>query len=294
MIRMNIAVFAVVSILLSGCATSPDNAVNIQLLQTASQSGFVIPESLAIDTSNNRVFVSNCNGDPQKSWVDDGDGFISTIDSGNKLLERKWIQSKPGEILNDPKSLAVFNGYLYICDNKRVLRIPLDKSSGVEEVKLGTTANFCDALAYDGNLYIGYGGPETIIFKISKDGSVSKIKGVKSINGIAGHKGKLYAVTWGSHEIYEIDPTGKTDPVSFGLAKNFMNLDGIDILDDGTFIVSDFTGKAIYGISADRKVVRKLAEVDSVADIVVDHKKQILYAPSYFKDKVVTFRIVKD
>jgi len=130
-----------------------------------------------------------------------------------------------------------------------------------------------------------------VIFKIAKDGKYTRIKGLDSINGLAGYKGKLFAVTWGTHEIFELDPNGKKDPVSFGLAKNFVNLDGIDILADGTFIISDFKGHAIYAVAPDRKTIKKLATVDTPADLVVDHKNKLLFVPSYYHEKVTVYRI---
>lgn len=250
-----------------------------------------IPESVALDRENGCIYVSNCEGDPKKTWVDDGDGFISKVSPEGEMLALHWLKGEPGAILNDPKGLAVFGGHLYVCDNKRLLRVPLDLSGPVEEVELGTDGAFCDPLAFGDHLYVGYGDEQNIIYKIHSSGRVSKIKGVESINGLTQHRGRLYCVTWGTHEIYEIDPEGKTDPVPFGLADNFGNLDGIDVLDDGTFVVSDFKAKRIYTIAPDRKTMKVLAEVDSPADIIVDHRRSLLYVPSYFGGKVTIYRL---
>lgn len=53
----------------------------------------------------------------------------------------------------------------------------------------------------------------------------------------------------------EIDTSGKQPPQPFGLADHFTNLDGIEVLEDGTFIVSDFVGDKVCLISPDRKTV---------------------------------------
>ena len=280
--------------LLSVCGVSFAAKGDVSLTQISVLKGFEIPESFAIDVKNNCVYVPSCAGDPKKSWVDAGDGFISKIDhGGKKVLEKKWLASRPDAILNDPKALAIFNGYLYICDNKRLLRVPLDKSTKVEQVDLGTTGGLGDCLVYNDALYVGY-GKDKVIIKLDKKGKVSRIKGVASINGLAAHNGKLYTVTWGTHDIFEIDPTGKRDPISLGLADKFVNLDGIDILKDGTFLISDFKGNAIYGLKPDRKTLKKLADVDSPADILVDHKRSLLYVPSYEKQKITVYRIDRE
>jgi hypothetical protein len=271
-----------------GCAAPNWRAERIAVVE-----GIRIPESLAIDHKNGCVYVSNCEGDPAKSWEDDGDGFISRMTPEGKMLDKYWLKSKPGAILNDPKGLAIFNGYLYICDNKRLVRAPLDRSSGPEELKLNSTEIFCDPLTWGGSLYVGYGGPEKIIFKLTKDNSVSLLKGVESINGLAGDDKQLYCVTWATHEIYQIDPAGKDEPVPFGLADKFVNLDGIDVLSDGTFIISDFKANRIYTISPNRKTVKLLTEVDTPADIIVDHQRSLLYVPSYKSQKITIYKLRK-
>ena len=55
----------------------------------------------------------------------------------------------------------------------------------------------------------------------------------------------MFGVSWTEHEIYELDPAGKKAPVAFGLSDHFTNLDAIEVLGDGTSIVSDFTGNNV-------------------------------------------------
>ena len=45
--------------------------------------------------------------------------------------------------------------------------------------------------------------------------------------------------------IYEIDPAGVAEPIPFGLSSHFTNLDAIEVLPDGSFLVSDFKGKVL-------------------------------------------------
>jgi len=278
-------------VLLAGGCTAPGGGWRAEKLAVVK--GIRIPESLALDRAGGCVLVSNCEGDPDKSWEDDGDGFISRMTPEGKMLDKYWIRSKPGAVLNDPKGLAIFNGFLYICDNKRLVRVPLDRSRGPEEIKLDTTDIFCDPLAWGEHLYVGYGGPEKVIFKFKRSGEVSMIKGVASINGLAHDDKRLYCVTWATHEIYEIDPTGKDEPVAFGLAEKFVNLDGIDVLADGTFVISDLKANRLYTVAPDRKTVKVLVEIDTPADIIVDHQRSLLYVPSYTKQMVTIYRLKK-
>jgi hypothetical protein len=107
----------------------------------------------------------------------------------------------------------------------------------------------------------------------------------------AGYKGKLFAVSWTLHEVYELDPTGKEEPRSFGVASHFTNLDGIEVLEDGSFLVSDFTGNKLAVIAPDRKTVRVLKEIESPADIGLDRVRSLLYVPQFMKNRVAVFKL---
>ncbi|MHC4251130.1 MAG: SMP-30/gluconolactonase/LRE family protein, partial [Planctomycetota bacterium] len=198
-----------------------------------------------------------------------------------------------GAVLNDPKGLAIFDRRLWICDNKRCLTVPLDRSRPPEVIDLGTTAGLGDPFAWGGHLYIGYGDEETIL-KVAPGGEVTKLRAVGSINGLAERGGRLFCVTWATHEVYELDPEGEDEPIAFGLAEHFKNLDGIEVLADGTFIVSDFAADRLYTIAPDRRTVKVLAEVSSPADILVDHERMLLYVPSYFGGKATIYKLVSE
>jgi hypothetical protein len=104
----------------------------------------------------------------------------------------------------------------------------------------------------------------------------------------------MFAVSWDLHEVFELDPTGDRPPQPFGVAEHFTNLDGIVVLDDGTFVVSDFTGNKVFAIARDRKTVYILAEIESPADIGLDRKRRLLYVPSFMGDRVFVFKLDKD
>ena len=61
-----------------------------------------------------------------------------------------------------------------------------------------------------------------------------------SVFGLSSNKDKS--------DIYELDPTGKTPPKAFGLAPAFAGIDGIEILDDGTFLITDCHGHRVYTV----------------------------------------------
>ena len=103
----------------------------------------------------------------------------------------------------------------------------------------------------------------------------------------------MFGVSWDLHEIDELDPSGGKAPVAFGLAEHFTNLDGIEVVEDGTFIVSDFMGNKVCAISPDRASVTTLAELDTPADIGLNRTDGLLYVPQLTQDKVAVYRIRK-
>jgi sugar lactone lactonase YvrE len=120
-----------------------------------------------------------------------------------------------------------------------------------------------------------------------------EIKAPKGVNGITFFKDRMFAVSWDLHEVYELDAAGKDEPKPFGLAGHFKALDGIEVLDDGTFIVSDFDGGKVCTISPDRKKVDTLLTCESPADIGLDRARGLLYVPQFLKNRVLVFQLAK-
>ena len=70
-------------------------------------------------------------------------------------------------------------------------------------------------------------------------------------------------------------------------------LDGIEVLDDGTFIVSDFFGHRVWTISPDRKEATALMEIDSPADIGLDTRRGRVLIPLFRADEVLIHPVVR-
>ena len=101
----------------------------------------------------------------------------------------------------------------------------------------------------------------------------------------------MFGVSWDLHEVYELDPSGKAAPVAFGLASHFKNLDGIEVLCDGTFVVSDFMGDTVCIITPDRTTVHPLIKTPSPADMGLNRKAGLLYVPQFMKDKLSVYQL---
>lgn len=256
----------------------------------ATLDSFATPECVLHDPKSSTIYVSNIEAQPDQYWTDDSKGHISIIGANHQLNTQRWVDSSPAFILNAPKGMTRLGKHLYFTDNTRLLRCTLD-GKNLETVvsDFGAANDLCS----DGeNIWLS-NHKDGEIYCIAPDGSKRAIKSPAGINGLTFHGSQMFGVSWDLHEIYELDPTGKNEPVAFGLADHFKNLDGIEVLDDGTFLISDFVGNKVYSISPDRKTITTLIEVTSPADIGLNREDGILYVPQFMTSKVSIYQLQK-
>lgn len=276
----------------TGCLTNGPQCVknsgSLNAKHIVTLEGFQYPESALFDAKSGNIFVSNIECAPLGYWVDDGKAFISLLKKDNTIQTLRWVDSKPTALMNGNKGLTILGEHLYVADNTRLLRCTLS-GQHVEVVASGFQK--ANDLCSDGsNVWLSDTGAGKI-YCIKPSGEKREIKSPLSPNGLTFFGTKMFGVSWDLHEVYELDPAGKNEPIPFGLASYFTNLDGIEVLKDGTFIVSDFKGHKVCAISADRKTVTTLINLETPADIGVDHEAGILYVPQLLANKVSVFKL---
>ena len=252
--------------------------------------GFSVPESLCPDTARGQVFASNILAPEDHYWDDDGQGFISVLDPEGKVITRKWLDSAPDAVIHGPKGMCVLAGKLYFTDNATLKRCDADGPGQVETIPLPQSKKLND-LATDGTAVFVSDTALGLVYRVTPEGAYRTIPAPESINGLACHEDRLYGVSWDLHEVYELDPQGQAAPQPFGLAGHFTNLDGIEVLEDGTFVVSDFMGNKVSAITPDRKTVYTLRDLESPADIGLDREGGLLYVPQFMRDRAVIYRL---
>ena len=258
--------------------------------KTAELGQFSVPECvLPVPGRDPRLFVTNVDADKDQYWTDDGKGFLSLLE-GTTMKRLRWLRSLPDARLDGPKGMCILGDRLYFTDNTRLLRCNLADGRRLEVV----AENFGKAndLASDGDGVWLSDGQEGKIWRVASDGAKREIPAPKGVNGLTFDRdGRMFAVSWDLHEVYEVFPVGDREPHAFGLAKHFTNLDGIEVLGDGTFVVSDFMGDKVCAITPDRRSVHTLAELKSPADIGIDREAMLLYVPQFYVGKVAVFKL---
>lgn len=251
----------------------------------------MVPECVMVDPSSGLAYVSQIETTAQGYWEDDGTGSIGVLRPGGEPVDLRWRTSTPDAPLNAPKGMCIIQAILYVADNTRVVAYRVDdKSRGTPLAKV--TGQRLNDMATDG--VAGYVSDTAAgkVYRFDAQG-VREIKAPEGVNGLTFFQGKMYAVSWTKHDIYELDPSGKDDPRPFGLARHFRTLDGIEVLDDGSFVVSDFEAGRVALVSPDRRTVTTLLVAETPADIGLDRQRMLLYVPKLTANQVSVYQLRK-
>ncbi len=134
----------------------------------SSRSRLSVPESAIFDKSQNLIFVSNVNG-KSNPWKNNH-GFISKLNMGGEVLERKWIDN-----LKAPKGLAVGDGHLFIADLDRVVDVNASTGKIIQIFKAPKGINRLNDITYDDKRSIIFVSDSRTkeIYQVSRDGNFS-------------------------------------------------------------------------------------------------------------------------
>lgn len=256
--------------------------------------GFETPESVLIGDGDWRYVSNIVLQGGSGPWDHDDTGYISRIGSGGDVEAKQWRTGEGEAKLGGPKGMCIVGDHLYAADIHQVVRFSLSgEGEGGEVIDLPGAEQLND-MATDGEAAYASDTGSGTIYRIDRNGQVSQIDGPPACNGIAfGNGGQMYAVSWGEHEVYRVDWSGGgVEPL--GLAEHFESLDGIEELEDGTLIVSDFLGGKVSAIGPDREEVYTLVEMQSPADIGLDRDRGRLYVPSFQGGQVEVYELSRE
>lgn len=244
--------------------------------------GFETPESVIYDADNNVYYVSNIGGkDPLEK---DGNGFISIMNPDGSIKTLKFVEG-----LNAPKGMAINNGYLYVSDIDRIVKIDLSKGKIVHEIPVKGAMFLNDIAALGDTLFVTDSQTNSYIkFTDSSYTVLTSDTSFTSPNGIIVVNGKIISGT--GKEVIEIDPvTGKWST----LIKETGGVDGLAKVKDGVFIVSDWPGKVhlIYPDKEKKLLLDTSEEGFNTADFYFDKKNMQVLIPTFYKNSVACYKL---
>jgi DNA-binding beta-propeller fold protein YncE len=258
--------------------------------------GFKTPECARVNPADGTVYVSNIfkiTRDAKDPL--DANGFISKLAPGGKLVDRAAIKGTAKFPVHSPSGMCILDGYLYFNDVNAMKRRPLDGSGPTQLVPVPGAKGLNDA-ATDGKYVYTTSTGQGVIYRFDPaTGKSAKLMDLPRVNGITFWKGRMFGVTIDKEksDVYELDPTGKGAPKAFGLAGTFVGMDSIEVLPDGTVLLTDCLGHKIYTVSPDRKTAKVVASegLEYPADIGVDLERGYVYVPQFYRGTVEVFRL---
>ena len=255
---------------------------------------FKMPESVLLDKTRQKIYVSNVNAGPLS---EDGNGSIGVISADGKSHQVEWVAG-----LDSPKGLAQQGNYLYVADVKTLVVINVDTGKISARYPV-PDAGVLNGLAFDeqGALYVS----DWLGNKIYKlENQELKVwldtAELESPNGLVVNDGYLYVASWGQNPQpdFSTKSSGLLKRISLTTKKiedfrgesTWMNLDGLHRTAEG-WLATDFMKGELLTLTADGKIKNSLALAGpSAADFWLVEDQELLLVPYLMTNRVAAYR----
>jgi sugar lactone lactonase YvrE len=256
--------------------------------------GLAQPESAVEDPATGVIYVSNINGAVMQK---DGNGFISRLTADGKMLERQWVKG-----LNSPTGLALHDRTLYAADVDQLIEINAASGELLKRYDAKGAVFLNDVVVDDeGTVYVS-DTPMNTIWRL-KDGSFEPWLANDALNGPNGllvqgntlivaslgkiqsqgqkkELGTLLAVSLDDQKVSKI---GKGELIG--------NLDGLQAIQPGVYLVTDWAQGALYRVDAKGKVDELIDLNQGSADLSYLPGKKMLLIPMMLDNSLVAYRL---
>ncbi len=271
--------------------------------------GFRDPESVLFDAEQDVIFVSNMHGAGSDK---DGRGYIVRLSAGDYSGGVIFAEgAKNGVELNAPKGMTLRDSVLWVTDID-VLR-GFDKRTGrpagtIDLRPYGAILLNDVATGPNGELYVTdtairmtvkgtiYESNDRI-FSVGRDGRVGVVAQgdqLKSPNGIKWHPQRQRWIVAGfdpfESVVYELPQEIGGAPKI--IARGWGNFDGLEILQDGSIVVTSWDDSSLH-IIRDGRHYRIAGNLHQPADLGLDTRRNRLLIPSVILGRVEVWQLVK-
>ncbi|GAB3326647.1 hypothetical protein GCM10027299_25910 [Larkinella ripae] len=244
-----------------------------------------VPESVLYDPKGDVLYVANIVG---KGDSLDGDGFISKVTLDGKIENLKWTTG-----LNAPKGMGIHKNRLYVTDVYRLIAINLANGQAEQTWDAADKKAYLNDVAIDkqGTVYVS-DNRNNKIYRLKDDKWEAWIDGgdINNPNGLLAVGTKTLMV--GSTKIGALQSLDVATKKLTKLADGMANTDGI-VAVGKDYIVSDWNGRLFY-ITPDgqkQQLLDTRSEKVNSADITYVPGKKLVVVPTFFKNKLVAYRL---
>ena len=256
--------------------------------------GLDAPESVVFDPTSNALYVSNIGG---KIWQKDSNGFISKVSPDGKMIERNWLTG-----LDSPTGLALDGGKLYVADTDQLVEIDI-ASKSIAKRYPAPGAKWLNDVASDGKGTIYASDSATNTIWRLKDGKLEAWltdDALNSPNGLHVEGDTLIVAPFGAMaeagkeaklaNLLAVSLSDKSiKPLGVGLA--FGNLDGVEPVEPGVYLVTDWVSGPLYRVDAQGNVVRLLDLHQGTADLTFLPDTKTILIPMMLDNALIAYKL---
>ena len=243
------------------------------------------PESVLIDRERNILYVSNVNLNP---WEKDGNGFISKLDMDGNITNLKWIEG-----LHGPKGMGISGNSLFIADINTLVEANIETGQIINTIELEGKPDLNDITVSDAGTVFVSGSASNTIYELKNGVLEAYFKGGEErFNGLYWEKDRMLLITSGSSQFKKISHNTKEVKI---IAENLGHGDAIAPVGDGGYLCTSWAGKIFY-VSANGQTTVLLdseGSAENAADLDFPIQNKKLYVPTFFKNQVKAYKLVK-
>jgi len=258
---------------------------------------FLTPESVLYDSKRKVLYVSNFDNRARLDETDESKftGYISKVGLDGKVLEKEWVKR-----LHAPCGMGIFKDRLYTLERRNLTEI--DSRTG--KILNRYPIPGCDfpndlAIDKDGNVYISDTSPRdwaaSKIYKFSGAKFEVWLDATEALrpNGMFIHNDRLlFGGNPGDPFLKSVDLRTKRVQRVTSLGAGVM--DGIRVLEDGSYLVSHWEGQ-IYRVTPSGEVTRLMDVMGgfNTADFEYVPDMNMIVIPTFVDNRVVAMTLTK-
>ena len=256
--------------------------------------GLEQPESVVQDPATGAIYVSNIVGAVMQK---DGNGYIAKLKPDGTVATKQWVKK-----LNAPTGMALLDRTLYVADVDELLEINVASGEIVKRYPAKGAIFLNDvAVAEDGTVYAS-DTPMNTIWRL-KDGAFEPWFANDVLNGPNGllvQDGKLIVASFGKlpgegqkqelGDLLAVD-IEKQAVTTIGKNDKLGNLDGLQALGPGVYLVTDWAAGGLYRLDAKGKFERLLKLGKSSADFIYLPDRKLALIPIMLSNSLVAYTL---